>query len=313
MDKIANKKCLVLHSNTIEMVRKEINLSRPGEMKEVINILKEWVKMQPHFKKKDFPDSYLERCIVASKGSVEKAKNRLDKMCTMRTLMPEFFEDKDLTKDFKELFETVILTICPKLTKEHQRVFVIKAYKNPSSSKLFTTFFKYGVYLAEYERKYDYIAGFRIVYDFRNLDLINFVSKLNIVETRHAVSLFMQGYGLKIKGIHIISDSKGVDLFVNIIKQILKPKLASRISTHKTFEEIHDIVGKDVLPAELGGYERPIKEIHEDWIAELGTEENMEYMREMNKAGTDETLRSRDKFNEDYAGMPGTFRVLSLD
>ncbi|XP_038210456.1 uncharacterized protein LOC119831238 [Zerene cesonia] len=237
-------------------------------MKQVINVLKEWVKMQPHFKKKDFADSYLERCIVASKGSVEKAKIRLDKICTMRTLMPEFFENIDIAKDCKELFDTVILTICPKLTKEHQRVFVIKTYRNVTHSNLITLFYKYGVY---------------------------------------------QGYGLKIKGIHIVSDSKGVDIFVNIIKQLLKTKLASRISTHKTFEEVHDIVGKEVLPVELGGYEKSIKEIHDDWLSELSKKENIDYMREMNKAGVDVTLRPRHNLNDDYVGMPGTFRVLSVD
>lgn len=34
---------------------------------------------------------YLERTIIISKGSVERAKKKLDSICTYRTLFPEYF------------------------------------------------------------------------------------------------------------------------------------------------------------------------------------------------------------------------------
>lgn len=38
-----------------------------------------------------------------SKGSVERAKHRLDKLCTLRSLMPQYFDDYDVMKDFSNV------------------------------------------------------------------------------------------------------------------------------------------------------------------------------------------------------------------
>lgn len=39
---------------------------------------------------------YLERSIIISKGSVERAKAKMDKICTFRTLFPHFFKEFDM-------------------------------------------------------------------------------------------------------------------------------------------------------------------------------------------------------------------------
>lgn len=41
---------------------------------------------------------YLERSIIISKGSVERAKVKLDRICTFRTLYPHFFGVRDMKK-----------------------------------------------------------------------------------------------------------------------------------------------------------------------------------------------------------------------
>lgn len=51
----------------------------------------------------------------------------------------------------------------------------------------------------------------------------------------------------------------------------------------------------------------------EDWVDELSTDEHKAYIKHINSAGTNESLRSRDKFNAEYAGLPGTFRLLTVD
>ncbi|XP_038216261.1 clavesin-1-like [Zerene cesonia] len=160
--------------------------------------------------------------------------------------------------------------------------------------------------------------------------MMKFISKLSPVELRQALSISMDCYGLKIKGIHFISQSRAIETLVTIVKQVLKPKLANRIFVHKTHDEILDIIGKDLLPVEFGGNERSIKELHvsklcindnlisqktvsEEWVKELSSKKHLNYMRQMYEACTDENLRTREKFNEDYAGMPGTFRLLTVD
>lgn len=53
--------------------------------------------------------------------------------------------------------------------------------------------------------------------------------------------------------------------------------------------------------------------VSDDWVKELNSEEFTKYRIEMNKACTDETLRPVSSFNDQYVGMPGTFRTLTLD
>ena len=46
---------------------------------------------------------YLERTLITAKGLVERAKEKLDKLCTFKTLMPEFFKMPDFEKDLEPL------------------------------------------------------------------------------------------------------------------------------------------------------------------------------------------------------------------
>ncbi|CAG4936774.1 unnamed protein product [Colias eurytheme] len=301
------------HPDTFDVVKKEINLAKEDDMKEAVRILREWVQMQPHFMTKDFPDSYLERWIVVSKGSVEKAKSRLDRMCTMRTLLPNFFKESDITQDFNGLSDKVVAVICPKLTKEHHRVIVTKTLVNDADADFLSMFYKFSIYIGEVLRKYDYVTGLHSVYDLQSLDMVKLIAKMNVVEFRNIITVFLEGYSMRVKGIHLISQSKSIELLLNIAKTILKPKIISRMHVHKSYDDLHEFIGKDVLPPEFGGNERSIFELHDDLIDVLSTKEFREWSHYMYNARTDEELRPSGKFNEDYAGTPGTFRILSLD
>lgn len=67
---------------------------------------------------------------------------------------------------------------------------------------------------------------------------------------------------MKLKGIHILSSSKLIDILISILKQILSEKLIKRIFVHKTMDTVYEHIPKDILPSEFGGEERSIKELH---------------------------------------------------
>lgn len=48
---------------------------------------------------------YLEVGLIINKGSVERAKRQLDRMCTIRTLVPAFFGDYNPKSDFGNLYD----------------------------------------------------------------------------------------------------------------------------------------------------------------------------------------------------------------
>lgn len=54
-------------------------------------------------------------------------------------------------------------------------------------------------------------------------------------------------------------------------------------------------------------------DISEQWKETLNTEEAQKIIKASDKLVTDESKRLAVKFNEEYLGMPGSFRRLDVD
>ncbi|CAG5022683.1 unnamed protein product [Parnassius apollo] len=306
-------KLLALRPDTFETIRKLYNLHEPGRMKEAVKILDDWVKKQTHFRKKDFSKEYLETTIICCKGSLERSKMQLDKICTYRTLWPDYFGKFNVKEDVGNLYDIVIPVMLPKLTPDHYRVLLIKVYDHSLESLNMMYYYKHGVVVGDYLKLHDYPNGFLVIADLRELNIMEFVKKLNLIEIRQAMAIYMEGYGMRLKGIHILTASKFVDTLVSILKQVLSEKVSKRIVIHKSVESLYEVAPKEIFPIEYGGEERSINKIFETWLELLSSKEHLDYLEEINEAKTDEACRQVDKFNENYIGMPGTFRVINVD
>ncbi|CAF4802395.1 unnamed protein product [Pieris macdunnoughi] len=133
------------------------------------------------------------------------------------------------------------------------------------------------------------------------------------MDLRKTLTVLFEGHGMRLKGIYFVTTSKVIDTLIGILKQVLKPKIIKRIKVFKTWEEIYDLIGREIIPADFGGYEKTEKEIHDDWIEALGDEGFKKYFQDISSASTVESSRPNLMFSEEYAGLPGTFRLLSVD
>ncbi|CAH2052272.1 unnamed protein product, partial [Iphiclides podalirius] len=290
---------------------REYDLDKPGLVDQAVDGLEEWMKKQNHFIKKDFSREYLERKIIFCKGSVERAKKKLDRNCTLKTLMPSFYETINLKTDYKD--SSILLdAVLPKLTEDHYRIYLLRNIGQRFVNGM-TNYFRFIILIAEYIIAHDYMKGMIIILDYTHTNLFELIKKLDVVELRQAITMLIEGYGMRIKGIHIITPSKAVETVVAIFKQVLTAKLGERIQIHSNYESLHKVVSKDVLPVEYGGNERSIAELHEQWVNILSSNEFQEYFREMRGAATNEKYRQADKLNDEYMGIAGTFRTLSFD
>ncbi|XP_075984154.1 uncharacterized protein LOC142981899 [Anticarsia gemmatalis] len=314
MEKLQDDRMLEFRSDTLEAVRRDVNLHMPGRMDEAIDILEKWVQMQPHFVKKDFSRDYLERTLITAKGLVERAKERLDKLCTFRTLMPEFFAVSDVKKEFSPLQSMVSTAHLPKLTPEHYRVYMFKMVSDVDfSSSIVFKLYRYLTMLCEYFKRVEYCSGFVIILDYSDANILNVVTKMSPIELRQMITLMTEGYGLRIKGIHVVTESKMIDAVLSLLKQVFSTKLVNRIYSHKTIEGVKELVPKSILPIDYGGKEKSLKELNNDWLEAISSKDFLEYYTMMNRAKTNESCRQADQFNENYLGMPGSFRALSVD
>ncbi|XP_063628894.1 uncharacterized protein LOC134800325 [Cydia splendana] len=237
-------------------------------MEQAIDLLEDWIQKQDHFVKKDFHRGYLERVIISTKGSIEKAKTRVDKICTMRTMWPHLFEKCHVKRDFPKLHETYINLHMPKLTEDNNRIYIAKVTAKSLTPDMFLEAYQHSV---------------------------------------------IEGYGFGVKGIYVISTSKLIYTFINMVKPLLSAKIADRIRVLKDVESLQDYLPKRLLPEDYGGSQKSLLTLYDEWVEELSTEKHVAYTKDMRLARTNEAFRRKDKYQDDYLGISGTFKILSID
>ncbi|XP_063368766.1 alpha-tocopherol transfer protein-like [Cydia amplana] len=290
-------------------VRKLFNLEKPGRVKEAIELLREWLEKQDHFNKTDFSDAYLELLLITTKGSVERAKSRFDKLCTYRTIWPHFFTAIDINS-FKEDFKTFNSLVLPEVTEDYSRVNLFKINSNvPLQADLVLTYIKFSIIVCEYCKMHDYASGYIVVLDYQDVNLLDLLALLSPAQMQQMLNLYMEGYGMRIQGIHLVTTSKVSDTLIMLLKQVLSKKVGNRIHVHRNYESLYDFIPKKILPADYGGDAVPLSEMMEDFLQELSSKEHLEYMKETQSATVD--LRKKPK--DDEMAMTGSFRSLSVD
>ncbi|KAH9637789.1 hypothetical protein HF086_007818, partial [Spodoptera exigua] len=128
----------------------------------------------------------------------------------------------------------------------------------------------------EYLRAHEYANGFTIVVDYRGLNILQLATRMSTADVQQFINVLIEGYGARLKNVHIITESKAVELLVSTVKQFISEKIA-------------------------------------EWVDELSSEKHIDYLKMIYKACTDESKRPIEKFNEEYMGMPGSFRNLTVD
>ncbi|XP_050353568.1 uncharacterized protein LOC126775573 [Nymphalis io] len=296
------------NTDTLEYLRKQYDLDRPGRIEEAINLLHDWIQKQPHLMKKDFARDYLERTIIICKGSVERAKVKIDKLCTFRTLYPDLFVTRSV-KNFQSLTD-LHGAFLPKLTVDHYRVYIFRNRAQVLENG-FHEFYRYFYKQCEYIQAHDYCNGVVVCLDYKDANIMEVIKALNIVDMRQALAVMKEGYGMRIKGLHFLTESKALDIVISIFKQVFSAKVMERMVIHKKIDTVYDYVPKDILPEDYGGKEKSLYELHQKYINILSSEDFTNYTNEMNKACTNEKLRLGD--NDYGLGIAGTFRTLNVD
>ncbi|XP_053617357.1 uncharacterized protein LOC128679263 isoform X2 [Plodia interpunctella] len=127
------------------------------------------------------------------------------------------------------------------------------------------------------------------------------------------IRLVNEGFGARLKAVYTVSDSKVVSTLHDLVRPLLSKKLADRVHVLNNINLLKEKVPIDIMPVEYGGKEKPLAELHQNWLNVLTSDDQLEYMKKMSEVKTDESLRPADKFNQDYMGMAGTFRTLNVD
>ncbi|XP_063388734.1 uncharacterized protein LOC134674554 isoform X1 [Cydia fagiglandana] len=312
MENLPSNPVLEFNPNQLHEVRVLNGYEDAKQMSQAIDVLDDWIKKQNHFAFKDFDREYLERLIINNKGSIERAKQRLDRTCTLRNLMPELMCNIDILNDFQNLRKILHVCVFPKPTKDNYRVVYESFIKSDDSYNILHTF-RYTYWFFQYSLFTDYCAGIECVVDLREYSF-SMLSTLSYTDTHKGLMMLMQTFGSRCRSLHFIFSNKVLDGIITLLRKCLSDKLNKRIHVHNSYDTIWQFVDKSVFPVEIGGeYKKTVNEISDEFFKEICTESNQARIKRLDTAVTIESQRLTASFNEEYSGMPGSFKSLCVD
>ncbi|GBP74685.1 Alpha-tocopherol transfer protein-like [Eumeta japonica] len=310
---LTNQNLIIITDENKKEIRRIHEMDDEERLRDGVAALGEWCDKQHHFVEKNIHEIILEKHLILCKGSVEDAKMRLDKVFTTRGMMADLVL-KRTPEEMKRISRIFEYTPLPKLNpKDQTRVTILQLLTENADDINVIQLCRYVIMVMEYCNTSDYSIGARYVYDLRNINL-SFLAKLNPTILKKALVLFANVYGIKIKGFHIINAPSFVDKVVFLFKTVLSQKLAERIYVHSSYEDLHKHVSREVLPSDYGGEERPLAELHAQWVEELSSPSLAEYCIASDRFITEESKRiNASPYNEEHLGILGNFRQLNVD
>ncbi|XP_041983485.1 uncharacterized protein LOC121736384 isoform X2 [Aricia agestis] len=311
MEFIPDTPYLKVPPDTLQVVRDDIGMGRPGEMKEAVRILDEWVHQQPHFLGKDFPPHYLEMTIVMAKGSLERAKRVIENITTARTLRPEYFLPVDPRVHYEHFKEHFKLLAMPQLTSEYYRIIIVKL-TGKVFNEVMAPVYKFAYTCLEYIKSHDYNSGIVLVFDMTDTDLQHFITHVNFFQLRVCLLTFLEAYGMRLKRCHLLTRSKMVHSFISLFRPILSKKIFDRVMANDSGEDLLQYYCKESLPKDYGGTSKSIQELQEIVAYDLCSDEELVLIGKLSAIKMDSTKCTPSQFAE-YDDMNGTFRALNID
>ncbi|CAB3245640.1 unnamed protein product [Arctia plantaginis] len=312
MEEINPNSMLKFNENHLQKVREALGYGDVNKLKQDIKHLADWIKMQNHFRVKEFDEGYLERLLIYNKGSIERTKQKFDKLCTCINLMPEFLQNFDIKNEFKPLFNIITIAVLPKPTNDNYRVVISDFIGKDDNDFNIIQLYRYLMVMGHYMLSNDYCHGYEWIAGTKNLTMST-ITKMNPMVIHKGLTLFTDAMGQRLKKIHIISGSKFFDAFMMVCKQALSAKLRERLVIHPDVESLYKDFPREQFPKDFGGDEKSIQELQEINFKQFSSDSHIETVKFMEKAATDESFRQSCKFNEEYSGMPGSFKTLCVD
>ncbi|CAG9104878.1 unnamed protein product [Plutella xylostella] len=313
MDEIKQNSLLSFNQDQLQDIRKQFGFEDVKVLNQVLDALEEWIAKQNHFTVRKFDRGYLERFLMNCKGSSEKTKQKLDKLCAARFLLPDFFANFNIKEEFKTLFTMANIAILPKPTKDHYRILLFELHSDSFEKYNLLHSARYWIAMLEYLLTQDYPAGAIWLCDVRRLNY-EFITKMNPLVLQKAISIMTEAYAMRLQTIYLINSSKFINTLVGMLKQALSDKLKERIQVLSTPEElVEGHLDREIMPAEYGGDLPSIEELADMTYKALSSEQHVLRMRTAAAEATNEACRSHTRFNQDILGMPGSFKTFSVD
>lgn len=299
-----------------EKAEKELN-ENPHRIEETLKSLREWLNKQPHLRIRT-EDQHLLTFLRGCKWSLQKTKQKIDYFYTLKTLVPDFFSDRDpLSDEIQAALRARIFSLIPNGKGSiESKTFILKANEAaleiPPNVVAKVLFMLFDMLMQEDDNSV--ISGFQMIADLKVVTP-KYILRITPAFIKKFTICFEKMYPLRMKRYVALNVPKAVEiLYNNVVKPFLSDKLKRRI-TLLSEGSLTETLGSDIysrLTKECGGgnpFESYLPDqfsqklaSYRDWFLEDGI------------YGCDESRRphSPKTYDQEF-GMEGSFRKLDLD
>ncbi|XP_058835791.1 alpha-tocopherol transfer protein-like [Topomyia yanbarensis] len=296
-----------------EKARLELN-EVPSRIPEDIATLKAWLSKQPHLNPRT-DDQFLVSFLRGCKYSLERTKEKLDNYYTVKSAIPEFFDNRDPTnaKIQENAMLGVNLPLPYTIGVAGPRIMLVRMGCYDPSKYSIVEIMKVCYMITDVLLVNDdisVIAGHMVLVDLRGLSL-SALSQFSPTFIKKMTSV-IEAFPIRTKGIHFVNPSTGFDALFKMFHGFLNKKIQERIGVHETFETLHNVIPKSYLPEEYGGSGGKLATIIQDCKNELVA--YREFFLDDARYRNDERKRPGKPRNATTLfGVEGSFRSLDFD
>ncbi|XP_014485673.1 PREDICTED: alpha-tocopherol transfer protein-like isoform X1 [Dinoponera quadriceps] len=298
----------------IKLVSFEDELKKNPELKEAdIQMLREWCEKQPHLPK--ISDSMLALFLHSNYYRLEPTKASIDTFYTVRSHVPEFYNDRDLVnnKELKKASQTVTNQILEGTTREGYKIIYGRLIDNDPAQFVYNDAMKLlNMVIDLWLYTEGTCDGHVIIFDMNNVSF-GHAGRLSPMGLKKFLYYLQEGLPVRLRGFHFMNASPVIDVILNMMKPFMKKQLMDMFHMHTTAESVQKFIPLEVLPNEAGGKAGPILEL---------SDKNVKYMadkaawfkEEEANCRVNESLRpGKAKTATDLFGAEGSFKKLEID
>ncbi|KAJ3624264.1 hypothetical protein MTP99_017903 [Tenebrio molitor] len=273
-----------------------------------VQAIKKWLHTQKHLPE-IMEDAKVRNFLLLNKCSVENSKQKIDMYYTIRSLLPDWYENCNPKLPFIKDYMNVSYTVVhPKLVEDMYRVTFIAVKKPHVTSPLTTALLFFNIY--EMRLSEDCLIGDIIIFDMKNTAIDDFV-KMTPLHLKKTVAVYKNIFSLRAKRIIFLNSIRYLDNILALLKLLIKPKIFQRIEVHQDSEVLKEIFQPDQLPKDYGGNGPSLEELNDGLREKFDEYQNR--FDQLDRLRVDESLRPEKLNNDEVLGFHGNFKKLNVD
>lgn len=279
--------------------------------------IREWLEKQPHLNvRKD--EQWLIGFLRGCKFSLQRVKKKLDYFYTIRTLMPEYFTNRDpLLPEIQEILKASCFIPLPK-TKDQAgpRIILFRWEACNVGKMLLVDLMKVFFMILDILINEDdncVVSGIYIWPEFKKFPL-TYILQFTPSFVKKTVLCLENAYPMRIKGIHCTNAPAAFESVFNLAKTFMNEKLKNRMFLYSeaTTTNVYKHMPQYLMPKEYGGDGGFVDELAVTWRTKV--ESYRDWYLEDAKFCSEEKLRvGEPRTSAEMFGVEGTFRKLSID